>query len=87
MTIGNRGTTLSSAAPMGAQAEHGTGVRRAMACVLSAGTPARLRHLALVRTDVFGVVVATNAAVRTADLPTTKQPKIHVPPPRRERSP
>ena len=88
MTIGNRGTTLSSAAPMGAPAGRGTGMRGVVACAPSAGIPARLRHIALARTAEVRVAAAAYVAARTADLPTTKkQPKIYVPPPRRERSP
>lgn len=76
--IGNPGTTLSCATPMGMTAGRGTGLRWADVYVAAA---VRVRHLVAVRVN------GTAAARTIADLPTSKQPKIHVPQPPLERSP
>jgi hypothetical protein len=82
MMIGNPGTTLSCATPVAAVAGQGMGLRWGKEIALSAGVPARLRPLAN-RSRAFGVVVVPAAT----DMPTYKQPKIHVPHPPLERSP
>jgi hypothetical protein len=82
MTIGNPGAALSCATPVDAVAGQGSGMRWAKESAMSAGIPARLRHLAD-RSRVFGVDVVPTAT----DLPTNKQPKIYVPHPPLERSP
>lgn len=77
MKIGIPGTTLSCATPMGTAAGQGTDMRWHAEYVVSA----RLRAVAVTR------VLGINAARTDADLPTHKQPKIHVPHPPLERSP
>lgn len=82
MMIGNPGTALSCATPVSAVVGQGIGLRWAKENVLSAGIPARLRRLAA-RSSAFGAEVMPTAT----DLPTYKQPTIHVPHPPLERSP
>jgi hypothetical protein len=75
--IGNPGTALSCATPMGTTAGQGTGMGWHAEYVVSASARAaavtRVLGIDVVRTDV--------------DLPTRKQPKIHLPQPPLERSP
>ncbi|WP_236795321.1 hypothetical protein [Amycolatopsis sp. GM8] len=76
--IGNPGTTLSCASPMGAVNGQGIGVRWSEESV--AGNPVRVLAD---RSRAFGVELMLADAV----LPTYEQPKIHVPHPPLERSP
>jgi hypothetical protein len=85
MTIGNPGAALSCATPVDAVAGQGSGMRWAKESAMSAGIPARLRHLA--DRSRVGVGVDVDVVPTATDLPTNKQPKIYVPHPPLERSP
>lgn len=77
--IGNRGTTLSCAAP-GAVIGQGIGVRWAQEDARHFGN---VEQLLVDRSRAFGVDVVPTDAV----MPTYALPKIHVPHPPLERSP
>jgi hypothetical protein len=80
--IGNPGTTLFCAAPMGTTAGQGAGMRLVVDSALSA------RHAIRLRSTADWIRVFGNEVVPApADLPMAKQPKIYVPSPPHERSP